>query len=139
MTTQTKRGLAHLFILAGALLCPGCFWLMAGAGAGAAGVRELTDSAVNYSGTVDQAEQAVRKTFKDIGATVTETVRDETTQNRRTLRGVTFDNEAVTVDLEPVTTRTITVEIRVGRIGDKARADEIHAKLKKYLKPLGSG
>jgi outer membrane murein-binding lipoprotein Lpp len=115
--------------------CGGCMMLAAGAG-GTAGVRELTDKVVTYQGDVKALENAVEKMMKDMGATRKETVREEGDAGKLTIRARTFDDEHLTIDMEPSTPSTTMVEIRVGRIGSKVRAEEFHAKLQKYAKPV---
>ncbi len=135
-----KRVSFLCLILFSVCFSSGCLMLAAGAGAGAVGVRELTDAAVIYQGNADAVEKTVRSALHEMGAVVTETVREEGVSSaRRTLRGKTYDHEALTVDIEPSTPSSTNVEIRVGRIGDKSRAVEFHNKIQKYLKPVNPG
>ena len=59
---------------------------------------------------------------------------EEGKAGRRTIRGRTFDNERLTIDMEPTSPSSALVEIRVGRIGNKERSREFHKALQKYLK-----
>jgi hypothetical protein len=118
------------------LISAGC--LAAVAGGGAAGVRELTDKSVTYRGDIDAVYKAVRQTLvKDLGGRVKEVVTEEGKDGDRTIRGRTYDGEAITIDMEPTSPSSVLVEVRVGRIGSKARAKEVHSAIQKHLKPIG--
>jgi hypothetical protein len=116
------------------LALTGCLPAIAAGGTG--GVRELTDKSVIYQGDKKAAENAVRKAFDDLGVTVKETVREEEKSGEITFRGKTYDETPLTVDLEPSTPSTTRIEVRVGRIGSKDRAREVHAAIQKHLKPV---
>lgn len=115
-----------------AVLSSGCLFLAAGAGT--AGVRELTDKSLVYAADIAQAEKAVRKALKDMGAVVKETVREEDKGGDVTLRGKTFDDTPLTIDMEPNSPKSTEIEIRVGRIGSKSKAKDMHAAIQRYIK-----
>ncbi len=116
------------------VLLAACGCLPVIVGAGAAAVREATDVARTYKGNINAVENGVRRAMKDLGAKVVELVAEEGKAGRRTIRGRTFDNEHLTIDMEPTSPSSALVEIRVGRIGSKERAKEFHEALQKYLK-----
>ncbi len=124
---------AGIAVLAVVLLAA-CGCLPALVGAGTAVVREATDVAEIYRGNINAVENGVRKAMKDLGAKVVELVAEEGKAGRRTIRGRTFDNERLTIDMEPTSPSSALVEIRVGRLGNKERAKEFHKTLQKYLK-----
>ncbi|MHC4886176.1 MAG: DUF3568 family protein [Planctomycetota bacterium] len=115
------------------MMSSGCLMLLGG---GTAGVRELTDKVVTYQGTVDQVEAACRKTLKERGGMVKEVSREEKKGGKRTLRGKTYDGVPITIDMEPISPKEVEVEVRVGRIGSKSRAETFHATLMKHLKAV---
>ena len=126
---------AGFAVLAVVLLAAcGCVPLLIGAGAGTVAVREATDVARIYKGNISAVENGVRKAMKDLGAKVVELVTKEGKAGRRTIRGRTFDNERLTIDMEPTSPSSVMVEIRVGRLGNKERSKEFHKALQKYLK-----
>ena len=120
-------------LLGFAVIGSGCIPLIAGGGAG---VRELTDKVVTYQGSITQAEAAARKALTERGGTVKEVTREEKTGGERTLRGKTYDSTPITIDMKPISPKEVEIEVRVGRIGSKSRAEAFHSTLKKYLKPI---
>ncbi len=125
-----NAGIAILTVV----LLAACGCLPVVIGAGTAVVREATDVAVIYNGNISAVENGVRKAMKDLGAKVVELVSKEGKAGNRTIRGRTFDDERLTIDMEPTSPSSVMVEIRVGRIGDKERSREFHKALQKYLK-----
>ncbi len=124
---------AGIAVLAVVLLAAcGCLPVLVGAGTAA--VREATDVAKIYRGNINAVENGVRKAMKDLGAKVVKLVVEEGKAGRRTIRGRTFDDEHLTIDMEPTSPSSVLVEIRVGRIGNKERSKEFHKALQKYLK-----
>lgn len=103
-------------------------------GAGTAVVREMTDVALIYRGNINAVRNGVEKAVKDLGASVVERVAEEGKAGRHTIRARTFDGEHLTIDMEPTSPSSVMVEIRVGRIGSKARAQEFHKAIQKYVK-----
>ncbi len=116
------------------VLLAACGCLPVIVGAGTAMVREATDVARMYKGNINAVENGVKRAMKDLGAKVVELVVEEGKAGRRTIRGRTFDNDHLTIDMEPTSPNSALVEIRVGRIGSKERSREFHEALGKYLK-----
>lgn len=114
----------------------GCLFLAAAAGGGGAGVREITDKSVVYQGDIESVNKAINKAIKELGATVKETVTESGEKGDRTIRGKTYDDEVLTIDMEPTSPKSTNVEVRVGRIGSKKRAEEFHKAIAKYAKPV---
>ncbi len=131
------RFLLLVCVMCSVALTSGCLPLVA-AGAGAvAVVRENTDQDVIYNGSIDAVEKAVRKAMKDLGCSVKEVVRKEGKKGTVvTIRGRTSDGEHLTIDLEPSSPHSVLVDVRVGVIGTRSRAQEVHAAIRKYLKPV---
>ncbi|MHC4873507.1 MAG: DUF3568 family protein [Planctomycetota bacterium] len=119
-------------LLAG-IITAGCLPIIA---AGGAGVREMTDKAIVYKGNIASLDNAVRKAIKNLGGVIKEVVSEEGKKGKRTFRGKTYDDEVLTIDLEPTSPNSVNVEIRVGRIGNKNRAHEYHKAIQKYAKTI---
>ncbi|MBN2713542.1 MAG: DUF3568 family protein [Planctomycetes bacterium] len=112
----------------------GCLAVVAGAGT--AGVREITDKVTTYKGDANSLEQACRKAVADLGGSIKEVEREEEKGGNITLRGRTYDDEHLTIDIEPTSPSSAEIEVRVGRIGSKKRAEEIHVAIQKYAKTV---
>ena len=78
----------------------------------------------------------INKAMKDLGAVTKEIVTEVGKKGDRTIRGKTYDDEVLTIDMEPTSPKSVNVEIRVGRIGSKDRAVEFHKAIQKYAKAL---
>ena len=111
----------------------GCLPLIGG---GVAGIREFTDKAVTYRGSIEQVEIACRKALKERGGVVKKVSREEKQGGNRTIRGKTYDGDPITIDMEPISPNEVEIEVRIGRIGSKTRAEVFHATLMKYIKAV---
>ncbi len=124
-----------IVVLLGLGILPGCLMTAGAVTGGGAVTREYLDESVVYDATGDEAEGAVQKAIVDMGGNII-TVKADRSKGAaayRTFRGKTYDAEALTIDIEPQTPKTTRIDVRVGRIGDKQRARDIHRAIQKYL------
>ncbi len=120
-------------LLTATIIGSGCIPLLV---AGGAGIREITDKSVVYQGNIKSIDSAVKKAMKNLGAVIKEVVAETGEKGNRTIRGKTYDGEALTIDMEPTSPKSVNVEVRVGRIGSKDRAIEFHKEIQKYAKAI---
>jgi len=126
-----KRAMALAGAVFLAVSVSGCALLL-GAAAGGAGAAywlagKLTDEvAASYEETVAATEQALLAMEMPVNK-LTQT--EETTQ----FKSATSDGKMVWVDVEPVTSATTRIEVRVGAGGDKGASSEILENIKKNI------
>lgn len=125
-----RMGVALFSAVFFANIC-GCALLLAGA-AGGAGTAAWLGGKLSQQVEVpkDKAVVAVRRAMAALKlATVKETATDEVFQ----LIGEYTDGRQVWIDVRALSSSSSKIEVRVGATGDKAAAESIMNKIKKYL------
>lgn len=109
----------------------GCLALVAGAGAGAAGVvyvkGKLEDE---VQAPVPEVHEATVKALKDLNMPIVVDRADSLTGE---VKSKLADGKDVTIELERETQKTTKVGIRVGMVGDEKQSLEILDQIKKHL------
>lgn len=109
----------------------GCLALVAGAGAGAAGVvyvkGKLEDE---VQAPVPAVHEATVKALKDLNMPIVVDRADSLTGE---VKSKLADGKDVTIELERETQKTTKVGIRVGMVGDEKQSLEILDQIKKHL------
>lgn len=128
MFKRTLAGICACFLM---VSCQGCFLLLAGA-AGGAGTAvwlsgKLTQEVnVSYEKAIDASRKALRSMKLPIEKETTET---SVTQ----IKSAYEDGRTIWVDVHRVTEASSRIEVRVGMTGDKAAADKVLTRIKRYL------
>jgi len=119
-----------LTLLAILLSGTSCFWLVVG-GAGAGTYRYIKgDLTRNYAVDLDRAFDASRQAMKSLSISLTDQQKDSL---GAVLKGERSDGSSVKIVLEPAAGNSTTITVRVGVMGNRRMAGEVHEKIQASL------
>lgn len=109
----------------------GCFWLLAGAAAGASGYAWVKgEMTKEYQVTADRLYSAALKGAREMKLAIVEEKGDRISGQ---VKATFSDGKSADINIEAVTERSAKLRIRVGVFGDRARSEMIFKAIEKYI------
>ncbi len=111
-------------LLAAMITASGCFWLVAGAAAGAAGYAWVSGALVKeFNVSTEQLHEATIRALRDLEMPIK---KDDYDRLTATLKSEFADGQDVVIRIDAITEKASKIQIRVGMLGNKNRSEIIY-------------